>query len=64
MSRSHRREEGNNGKVDVVRAVACIFSMNQIQMQTRGEGVKKSENFTDIISGRSLIIALNSAGPP
>ena len=31
-----------------------FHSINQIQMQTRGEGVNKSEHFADIISGSSL----------
>ena len=30
-----------------------VYSINQIQMQTRGEGVNKSENFVNIISGSS-----------
>ena len=30
-----------------------FYSIDQFQMRTRGEGVKKSENFADIISGSS-----------
>ena len=30
------------------------FTTNQFQMQTRGEGFNKSENFADFINGSSL----------
>ena len=31
-----------------------FYIISHTQMQTRGEGVKKSKNFEDIISGSSL----------
>ena len=35
--------------------------INQIQMRTRGEGVRKSDNFADIVSGSSQIFSSYSA---
>ena len=45
---------GGHGEAHRVGKVVLFFSKNQIQMRTRGEGVKKSEIFLAIISGRSL----------
>ena len=40
------------GKADVLRWLREFHSINQFQMRTRG--VKKSENFVDVINGCSL----------
>ena len=45
--------KGGHGKVNVVKRLREIYSINQFQMQTRGEEVKKSEKFTDVINGCS-----------
>ena len=45
------REEGGTPKADAVRKLSkggCV------KMQTRGEGVKKSENFADVICALPL----------
>ena len=33
-----------------------VLCTNQFQRRTRGEGIKKSENFADIINGSSLML--------
>ena len=37
-----------------------FYSINQIQMQTRGVGVKKSKSFADVIYGSSLMRAVGA----
>ena len=49
-------EEGH-GKVDVVREVVCINQVNAVKV----EGVKKSENVADFISGSPLINTMSNA---
>ena len=50
----HRRGEGGHGKADVVREVVWILKYKSAPNADKGrEGVKKSENFADIISGNS-----------
>ena len=48
----HSEGEGGYGKVDKGR-LREFYCINQILLRTRGEGVKKSENHADIISGSS-----------
>ena len=46
--------EGCHGKADAVRELGEFIITNQIQMRTSEEGVKKAENFADIISYLTL----------
>ena len=46
--------EGAHGKADAIRELRPFYCINQVQMRKRGEGVKKSEIFVDIINGSSL----------
>ena len=45
---------GGHGKADVVREVACILQYKSVPNEDKGEGVKKSKHFVDIISGRPI----------
>ena len=45
--------EGSHGKADVVREVAWILYYISVPNADRGERVKKSEIFVDIINGSS-----------
>ena len=42
--------EGAHGKVDIVRKVARILWCKSVPNADKGEGVKKSKNFVDIIN--------------
>ena len=45
--------EGGLGKADEVRESS---KGSCVKMRTRGEGVKKTENFADVINGRPRIL--------
>ena len=47
--------ERGHGKADVVWRLHEFCSINQFQMRTKGEGVKKSKNVADVINGCSPI---------
>ena len=48
-------ERGVHGNADVVRELPEFYGINQFPMRSRGEGIKKTKNFVDIVSGSPLI---------
>ena len=49
------RGGGDHGKADLVREIVCILLYKLDPNADEEEGVKKSEHFSAVISGRSLI---------
>ena len=54
---------GGHGKTDVEGGLREFYRIKQIQMRTRGEGIKKSKHLVNIISGSSLIRQLFESPP-
>ena len=46
-----RNREGGHGKADVVREIARILQYESFPNVDKGEGVRKAENFADVING-------------
>ena len=53
MMSASEGERGGHGKANVIREVARIFYHKSDPNADKGEGVKKSENFADVINGCS-----------